>query len=66
MVHISLAGRVTAYKFYEAVMHSHARLTYTKVSDLLERPDSPEGRKVASERQKAAVPANGGALVAGS
>ncbi len=48
-MNISLAGRVTAYKFYEGVMHSQARLTYTKVSDLLERPDSEEGRKVAKE-----------------
>ncbi len=48
-MNISLAGRITAYKFYEGVMHSHARLTYTKVSDLLERPDSEEGRKVAAD-----------------
>lgn len=48
-MNISSAGRVTAYKFYEAVMHSHARLTYTKVSDLLERPESEEGRKVAAD-----------------
>ncbi|MDP2227630.1 MAG: RNB domain-containing ribonuclease, partial [Moraxellaceae bacterium] len=31
-MNISLAGRVTAFKFYEGVMHSHARLTYNKVS----------------------------------
>ena len=28
---ISSKGRLTGYKFYEAVMSSHARLTYTKV-----------------------------------
>lgn len=27
---ISAKGRLTGYKFYEAVMSSHARLTYTK------------------------------------
>ena len=29
---ISAAGRMSGYKFYEAVMNSHARLTYTKVA----------------------------------
>lgn len=29
-------GRVGAHRFYPAVMHSHARLTYTQVADLLE------------------------------
>lgn len=28
---ISAQGRLSSYKFYEAVMHSHARLTYNKV-----------------------------------
>jgi ribonuclease R len=37
---ISLSGNVTGYKFYEAVMHSHARLTYTKVAALLQDPES--------------------------
>lgn len=46
---VSLAGRVTAYKFYEAVMNSQARLTYTKVSALLENPDSEEGKQVAED-----------------
>lgn len=48
-MNISLAGRITAYKFYEGVMYSHARLTYTKVSALLEQPDSELGRQVARE-----------------
>ena len=33
---ISAAGKLSGYKFYEAVMHSHARLTYTKVAAMLE------------------------------
>src|SRR5690606_28351013 len=33
---ITDAGRVTGYQFYEAVMHSHARLTYNKVAEILE------------------------------
>lgn len=32
---ISEAGRLSGYKFYEAVMNSHARLTYTKVAAIL-------------------------------
>lgn len=55
-MNISLAGRVTEYKFYEGVMHSHARLTYTKVSALIERPDSDEGRQVAKEHAKVVEP----------
>lgn len=34
-VNISSAGKVEDYQFYEAVMRSHARLTYTKVWDIL-------------------------------
>ncbi len=39
-MNISPAGRITAYEFYEAVMHSHARLTYTKVDKLLRGKDA--------------------------
>jgi ribonuclease R len=38
---ISDAGRITGYQFYEAVMHSHARLTYTKVAAMLDA-DAPD------------------------
>jgi ribonuclease R len=34
-VNISAAGRISGYKFYEGVIHSHARLTYTKVGKML-------------------------------
>jgi len=33
---ISAQGRLSSYKFYEAVMNSHARLTYTKVWHILQ------------------------------
>ena len=33
---ISDAGKLSGYKFYEAVMNSHARLTYTKVANILD------------------------------
>ncbi len=43
---ISAKGRVTAYKFYEAVIRSAARLTYTEVAGLINSPseafDHPE------------------------
>lgn len=34
-VDISAAGSIKGYKFYEGVIHSHARLTYTKVGKML-------------------------------
>ncbi len=33
---VSAKGKVSGYKFYEAIMHSHARLTYTQVGRALE------------------------------
>lgn len=36
---ISESGRITGYEFYEAVMHSHARFTYTKVGAILTGED---------------------------
>ncbi len=32
---ISASGRISGYFFYEAVIHSHARLTYTEVGQML-------------------------------
>ncbi len=32
---VSAAGRIGSYKFYEAVMHSHARMTYTVVGQMI-------------------------------
>lgn len=47
---ISEQGKMTSYKFYEAVMNSHARLTYTKVARIL------EGDEEFQERYKTLVP----------
>lgn len=33
---ISATGKISGYKFYEGVMHSHARLTYTEVGKIIE------------------------------
>ncbi|MDH4583660.1 ribonuclease R [Pseudomonas sp. BN415] len=46
---LSRAGKLTGYEFYEAVIHSHARLTYTKVSQFLETPDSTEAKLFAEQ-----------------
>jgi len=37
-------GDIHAYQFYPAVMHSHARLTYTEVAAILASPRGPEAR----------------------
>ena len=47
---ISAKGKLTDYRFYEAVMNSHARLTYTKVAKIL------EGDAALRERYAALVP----------
>jgi len=33
---ISAAGRLSGYRFYEGVIHSHARLTYTQVGQMID------------------------------
>lgn len=48
-ISISKTGKMTDYKFYEAVIHSHARLTYNKVSAMLEQPKSSEGKALRGE-----------------
>lgn len=49
IVDLSAAGKMTGYRFCEAVIHSHARLTYTKVSQLLEQPKSAEAVQLRSQ-----------------
>jgi ribonuclease R len=44
---ISARGAITAYQFYPAVMHSHARLTYTEVWEALSVPDSRAAQRLA-------------------
>lgn len=41
---ISAKGNLTDYRFYEAVMNSHARLTYTKVAKMLEGDEELRAR----------------------
>ncbi|MEK9804043.1 MAG: VacB/RNase II family 3'-5' exoribonuclease, partial [Curvibacter sp.] len=42
---INSQGEVTAYQFYPAVMHSHARFTYTEVAAILANTRGPEAMK---------------------
>ncbi len=44
-------GGIVAYKFYPAVMHSHARLTYTEVAAMLE-----DASGTAAERHRVRLP----------
>lgn len=46
---ISAAGNLSGYQFYEAVIQSHARLTYTKVGAMLMAPDSKSGKALRAE-----------------
>ncbi len=46
---ISKTGEMTDYCFYEAVIHSHARLTYNKVSTLLEHSRTAEAKALRAE-----------------
>ncbi len=48
---ISAKGEISAYQFYPAVIHSHARLTYTEVWEALSVPDSR-----AAQRMSAVLP----------
>jgi ribonuclease R len=41
------AGQVAAYQFYNAVMHSHARLTYNQVWEALQQPSGPSAQAFA-------------------
>lgn len=54
-MNISQSGTISRYKFYEAVIRSHARLTYTQVGEMLESPDSPEGQQLC-QRYQALLP----------
>ncbi len=42
---ISAKGQVHAYQFYPAVMHSHARLTYTEVAAILGNTRGPQAQQ---------------------
>jgi len=39
---LNRAGKMTKYAFYESLIHSHARLTYTQVGEVLEKGSHPD------------------------
>jgi ribonuclease R len=45
---ISADGEIQSHRFYPSVMFSHARLTYTKVADMLENPKGDNAREYAA------------------
>ncbi len=45
---IGTKGKIGNYRFYPAVMHSHARLTYAIVADALEHPSGKAARSLKS------------------
>ena len=50
---VSAQGEIKSYRFYPAVMHSRARLTYTQVWDLLSHP---KAAKSAGSKDVASAP----------
>ncbi|WP_415902109.1 ribonuclease R [Neptuniibacter sp. QD29_5] len=46
---ISESGNLSGYQFYEAVISSHARLTYTKVGKMLMQPEEEESKALRAE-----------------
>ena len=57
---VSDAGKVSGYKFYEGIIHSHARLTYTKVGKMLEaKGNAPAGKRNLLKRFVDKVTGNG-------
>ncbi|MFI0471788.1 ribonuclease R [Halomonas sp. HMF6819] len=57
-MNISKTGAISRYSFYEAVMNSHARLTYNKVAAMLE-PESEQGQKLREEHKDLVKPIEG-------
>ncbi|GAB2619738.1 ribonuclease R [Novilysobacter erysipheiresistens] len=53
---IDRKGEVTSSKFYEATMHSHARLTYTQVWNAIDEAALPEDREDALGRIGSLLP----------
>jgi ribonuclease R len=48
---VSAKGLVSGYQFYEAVMHSHARLTYTEVGKMLDEENDGSGDRLRLREQ---------------
>ena len=51
-IELSEKGEIRDYCFYEAVIHSHARLTYNEVADIVQPSSSETGEKVKDKLRK--------------
>lgn len=49
---ISFKGELKTYRFCEAVIYSHARLTYTEVGDMLQEPVNETSEKIRNKLRK--------------
>ncbi len=49
---IAASGEMTDYSFYEAVIHSHARMTYNEVSDIVEEAQSDAQKSIQATVRK--------------
>lgn len=49
-------GNIEDYKFYEGLIHSHGRLTYTQVAALLEDPTAPAAARFVERDKKLVRP----------
>lgn len=56
-MNISKTGAISRYSFYEAVMNSHARLTYNKVAAMLDN-ESEDGAALREEHKALVKPLN--------
>jgi ribonuclease R len=49
---ISASGEMTNYSFYEAVIHSHGRMTYNEVSDIVELAENDAQKSIQATIKK--------------
>ncbi len=49
---ISALGEMTSYKFYEAVIHSHGRLTYNEVADIVQPAETDLQQRVQAKQSQ--------------
>ena len=54
-ISVSAAGNISRYQFFEAVIRSHARLTYNKVGAVINEPEGDTARAV-MEQHEAVIP----------
>jgi ribonuclease R len=49
---IAASGEMTDYNFYEAMIHSHARMTYNEVSDIIELAETDAQKSIQNTLRK--------------